>query len=102
MMPCLIALGKYLESVRWARSKKPGCDALALRAAWFVYFVGGDVLPLHRAHAVFSRPADAELPRLRVCPLPGVRAVFRFSAAEEIGFDVEADQVVLLADPRFV
>jgi hypothetical protein len=113
----------------------------------FEYLVGEQVLPLPRAEVVFSRPTDADLPRLRVRPVPDVLVIFRFFAAEQIdfdvdlrelqgqerldvfcgflaaigrrlgkpvlmdaegsdvdpvvGFDIDVDRVVLLADPRF-
>jgi hypothetical protein len=59
----------------------------------FEYSVGEYVLPLPRAKAVLSRPADAEQPYLHVRPVPGVRAIFRFYAAEEIDFDVDLRQL---------
>jgi hypothetical protein len=113
----------------------------------FEYLVGEEVLPLPRAEVVFSRLTDAELPNLRVRPVPDVLAIFHFFVAEQIdfdidlrelqgqerldvlcgflaaigrrlgkpvlmdpeghemhpvlGFDVDLDRVVLLADPRF-
>ncbi|MFJ9868291.1 hypothetical protein [Streptomyces sp. NPDC101165] len=53
------------------------------------YEEGGSVLPLPRAAAVLSRPADAECPNLSVWPAPGTVAIFRFSSDEEIDFDVD-------------
>jgi hypothetical protein len=47
------------------------------------------VLPVPRAEAVLSRPADAERPELRVWPAADVLAILRFWAVEEIGFDVD-------------
>lgn len=120
---------------------------LVSASGWrFQYAVGEDVLPLPRAEAVLSRPADAELACLSVWPAAEVSAVFRFYGPAEIdfdvalrelqgqerldvfcgflraigrclgkpvlmdpetdpgypvlGFDVEADRVVLLADPQ--
>ncbi|MEH0984605.1 hypothetical protein [Micromonospora sp. CPCC 205556] len=110
------------------------------------YSVGDAVVPLPPATDVLARPADAELPILRVWPVPGVLVNFWPYSAVEIdfdidlrelqgqerldmlcgffaaigrrlgkpvlmapegdyqhpvlGFDVEADRVVLLADPR--
>ncbi|WP_405882339.1 hypothetical protein OG762_29305 [Streptomyces sp. NBC_01136] len=53
------------------------------------YSEGGAVMPLPRAEAVLSRPADAEYPELRVWPVADVLAIFRFHAAGEIDFDVD-------------
>jgi hypothetical protein len=53
------------------------------------YSEGETVLPMPRAEAVLSRPADAECPELRVWPSDDVLAIFRFHAAEEIDFDVD-------------
>lgn len=47
------------------------------------------VLPVPRAEAVLSRPADAECPNLRVRLTADVLAIFRFSSDEEIDFDVD-------------
>ncbi|WP_406263232.1 hypothetical protein OHT93_00955 [Streptomyces sp. NBC_00191] len=47
------------------------------------------VLPVPRAEAVLSRPADAECPNLRVWPAADVLAIFRFHASDEIDFDVD-------------
>ncbi|MFC7262519.1 hypothetical protein [Streptomyces lutosisoli] len=59
-------------------------------AGWAYRYSEGDaVLPLPRAAAVLSRPADAECPELRVWPTADVLAIFRFCAAEEIDFDVD-------------
>ncbi|GAA1987808.1 hypothetical protein [Kitasatospora viridis] len=55
----------------------------------FEYAEGDAVLPLPRAEAVLSRPADAECPSLRVWPDPGVCAIFRFLGEEEIDFDLD-------------
>jgi hypothetical protein len=110
------------------------------------YSEGERVLPLPRAEAALSRPADTECPSLRVWLRADVLAIFRCYSDEEIdfevdlrelqgqerlelfcgflreigrrlgkpvlmhpegahghpvlGFDVEADRVVLLAEPR--
>lgn len=110
------------------------------------YSEGDAVLPLPPVTDVLTRPADAELPILRVWPGPGVQVNFWPSSGVEIdfdidlrelqgqqrldmlcgfftvigrrlgkpvlmapegdyqhpvlGFDLEADRVVLLADPR--
>lgn len=53
------------------------------------YSEGEVVMPVPRAEAVLSRPADAECPELRVWPPADVLAIFRFYAAEEIDFDVD-------------
>ncbi|MGW1491183.1 hypothetical protein [Streptomyces sp. NPDC002402] len=53
------------------------------------YSEGEAVLPVPRAEAVLSRPADAECPNLRVWPAADVLAIFRFHAADEIDFDVD-------------
>ncbi|MFD0224390.1 hypothetical protein ACWGPD_15225 [Streptomyces hirsutus] len=55
----------------------------------FQYSEGETVLPMPRAEAVLSRPADAECPELRVWPSDDVLAIFRFHAVEEIDFDVD-------------
>lgn len=56
--------------------------------AW-EYLEGGVAGPLPPAVDVLTRPADAETVELRVWPVPGVLAVFRPMAAEEIDFDVD-------------
>ncbi|MET8578091.1 hypothetical protein [Streptomyces sp. NPDC005012] len=53
------------------------------------YSEGGTVLPVPRAEAVLSRPADAECPELRVWPTADVLAIFRFHAPDEVDFDVD-------------
>ncbi|MFJ3841824.1 hypothetical protein ACIPY6_40865 [Streptomyces sp. NPDC090054] len=53
------------------------------------YSEGETVLPVPRAEAVLSRPADAECPDLRVWPTPDVLAIFRFKDDEVIDFDVD-------------
>ncbi|MEV6537206.1 hypothetical protein AB0M86_48045 [Streptomyces sp. NPDC051639] len=53
------------------------------------YSEGETVLPVPRAEAVLSRPADAECPELRVWPAADVLAIFRFHAVDEIDFDVD-------------
>ncbi|MFH8384272.1 hypothetical protein ACH4E7_25555 [Kitasatospora sp. NPDC018058] len=63
---------------------------LVVERGWaFEYFEGDTVLPLPRAEAVLSRPADAECAYLRVWPDPGVCAIFRFYSDEAIDFDVD-------------
>lgn len=53
------------------------------------YSEGEVVMPVPRAEAVLSRPADAECPDLRVWLTPDVLVIFRFCAPEEIDFDVD-------------
>jgi hypothetical protein len=53
------------------------------------YSEGETVLPVPRAKAVLSRPADAECPELRVWPTAEVLAIFRFHAEDEVDFDVD-------------
>ncbi|MFC8276623.1 hypothetical protein ACFUJR_29650 [Streptomyces sp. NPDC057271] len=53
------------------------------------YSEGRSVLPVPRAEAVLSRPADAECPDLRVWPTDDVLAIFSFHADDEIDFDVD-------------
>lgn len=63
---------------------------LVVAGGWqYRYSEGGTVLPVPRAEAVLSRPADAECPELRVWLTAEVLAIFRFSSAEEIDFDVD-------------
>ncbi|MBD0695396.1 hypothetical protein [Streptomyces sp. CBMA123] len=63
-------------------------DLVAERGWAFEYAEGDAVLPLPRAEVVLSRAAGAECPYLRVWPDPGVCAIFRFLADEQIDFDV--------------
>ncbi|MEU8780423.1 hypothetical protein [Streptomyces sp. NPDC048637] len=53
------------------------------------YSEGAAVLPVPRAEAVLSRPADAECPIVRVWPTADVLAIFRFPADNEVDFDVD-------------
>ncbi|WP_335940698.1 hypothetical protein [Streptomyces sp. PTD5-9] len=64
-------------------------DLVSVSGWTFQYSEGETVLPVPRAEAVLSRPADAECPELRVWPAAGVLAIFRFWAVEEIDFDVD-------------
>lgn len=64
-------------------------DLIAEKGWKCQYSEGGTVLPVPRAEAVLSRPADAECPDLRVWPTPDVLAIFRFRAADEVDFDVD-------------
>ncbi|MFF3787103.1 hypothetical protein [Streptomyces sp. NPDC001933] len=64
-------------------------DLVSVSGWTFQYSEGEMVLPVPRAEAVLSRPADAECPELRVWPAAGVLAIFRFWAVEEIDFDVD-------------
>jgi hypothetical protein len=67
---------------------------LVVASGWrFRYREGGTVLPMPRAEAVLSRPADAECPELLVWPTADVLAIFRFSAADEIDFDVDLREI---------
>lgn len=63
---------------------------LVAEKGWKHQHSEGDlVLPVPRAEAVLSRPADAEFPGLRVWPTADVLAVFRFHTADEVDFDVD-------------
>ncbi|MGY1433067.1 hypothetical protein [Streptomyces sp. SudanB135_2055] len=53
------------------------------------YSEGKSVLPVPRAEAVLSRPANAQCPELRVWPTADVLAIFRFDADDEVDFDVD-------------
>lgn len=53
------------------------------------YSEGETVLPVPRAEAVLSRPADAECPNLRVWLTADVLAIFRFLDDEVVDFDVD-------------
>ncbi|MGW3684536.1 hypothetical protein [Streptomyces prasinus] len=64
-------------------------DLISSRGWKCQYSEGDVVMPVPRAEAVLSRPADAECPNLRVWPTADVLAIFRFHAAEEIDFDVD-------------
>lgn len=64
-------------------------DLVAAKGWKNQYSEGQTVLPVPRAEAVLSRPADAEYPELRVWPTPEVLAIFRFHADDEIDFDVD-------------
>jgi hypothetical protein len=64
-------------------------DLVSVSGWTFQYSEGETVLPVSRAEAVLSRPADAESPELRVWPAADVLAIFRFWAVEEIDFDVD-------------
>ncbi|MFD7527993.1 MULTISPECIES: hypothetical protein [unclassified Streptomyces] len=64
-------------------------DLVSVSGWTFQYSEGETVLPVPRAEAVLSRPADAECPELRVWPAAGVLAIFRFWTVEEIDFDVD-------------
>ncbi|MFB7776311.1 hypothetical protein [Streptomyces bauhiniae] len=64
-------------------------DLVAEKGWEYQYSEGETVLPVPRAGAVLSRPADAECPDLRVWPTADVLAIFRFQAADEVDFDVD-------------
>ncbi|WP_130334879.1 hypothetical protein [Micromonospora kangleipakensis] len=53
------------------------------------YSVGDAVVPLPPAADVLARPADAELPIVRVWPVPGVLVNFWPYSAAEIDFDID-------------
>lgn len=63
---------------------------LVVEKGWRSQYSEGEVvLPVPRADAVLSRPADAECPELRVWPVAEVLAIFRFGSADEVDFDVD-------------
>ncbi|MFJ7258342.1 hypothetical protein ACIQWV_38975 [Streptomyces sp. NPDC098085] len=64
-------------------------DLVSVSGWTFQYSEDERVLPVPRAEAVLSRPADAECPEPRVWPAADVLAIFRFWAMEEIDFDVD-------------
>jgi hypothetical protein len=53
------------------------------------YSEGERVLPVPRAEAVLSYPADTECRDLRVWPAADVLVIFRFRAEDEVDFDVD-------------
>ncbi|MFF3950126.1 hypothetical protein ACFYYN_35700 [Streptomyces sp. NPDC001902] len=64
-------------------------DLIAEKGWECQYSEGEAVLPVPRAEAVLSRPADAECPNLRVWPSADVLAIFRFLDDEVVDFDVD-------------
>ncbi|MEU4170798.1 hypothetical protein AB0F46_28455 [Streptomyces sp. NPDC026665] len=63
---------------------------LVVEKGWKCQYAEGEsVLPVPRADAVLSRPAEAECPNLRVWPTDDVLAIFRFYADDEVDFDVD-------------
>lgn len=63
---------------------------LVCAGGWkYQYSEGERVLPVTRAEAVLSRPADAECPELWVWLAADVLSIFRFWAVEGIDFDVD-------------
>lgn len=64
-------------------------DLVAASRWQWQYSEGAVARSMPLAEAVLSRPVDAECPELRVWPTPGVLAIFRFYAPEEIDFDVD-------------
>ncbi|MFE1177004.1 hypothetical protein [Streptomyces sp. NPDC058773] len=63
---------------------------LVAEKGWKCQYSEGDaVLPVPRAEAVLSRPADAERPELWVRPTAEVLVIFRFHADDEVDFDVD-------------
>lgn len=51
--------------------------------------IGAMEQPLQTATSVFARGTGAETAELRVWPVPGVLAIFRFWSETEISFDVD-------------
>lgn len=68
-------------------------DLVSVSGWTFQYSEDERVLPVPRAEAVPSRPADAECPEPRVWPAADVMAIFRFWAVEEIDFDVDLQEL---------
>ncbi|MFF9020271.1 hypothetical protein [Streptomyces eurythermus] len=67
---------------------------LIAEKGWKCQYSEGDMaLPVPRAEAVLSRPADAECPELRVWPTADVLAIFRFYADDEVDFDVDSREL---------
>ncbi|MGA5171028.1 MULTISPECIES: hypothetical protein [Streptomyces] len=67
---------------------------LIAEKGWECQYSEGDMaLPVPRAEAVLSRPADAECPELRVWPSADVLAIFRFHADDEVDFDVDVREL---------
>lgn len=63
---------------------------LVVEKGWKCQYSEGErVLPLPRAEAALSQPADTECPSLRVWLRADVLAIFRFYSDEEIDFDVD-------------
>ncbi len=68
-------------------------DLMASSGWRFEYVEGDTVLPLPRAEAVFSRPADAECAALRVWITSSLIAIFCFYSPEEIDFDINVREI---------
>ena len=64
-------------------------DLVRARGWQYEYSAGDSVMPLPEAEAAFSRPAEAEIPSLRVWPVADVLAIFRFYDPGTIDFDVD-------------
>ncbi|MEU0267481.1 hypothetical protein [Nocardioides sp. NPDC006303] len=63
---------------------------LVTTSGWTWKYESGDTEePLPSADIVLARPSDAEAAYLRVWPVPGVLAIFRFTSVHEIDFDVD-------------
>lgn len=62
---------------------------VAARGWQWQYSQGDTVLPLPIAAEVFARPPEADTVSLRVWPVPGVLAIFRFFSETEVDFDVD-------------
>jgi hypothetical protein len=67
---------------------------LVIASGWqWQYEVDSSPQPLPAATAVFARPAGPEIAQLRVWPVPGVLAIFRFMSQTEISFDVDLHEL---------
>ncbi|MDQ8702791.1 hypothetical protein RCO28_09850 [Streptomyces sp. LHD-70] len=67
---------------------------LVVESDWpFQYIEGEATLPVPRAKDVLSRPYGTAYPQLRVWPAADMLAIFRFTAADEIDFDVDLRQL---------
>jgi hypothetical protein len=64
-------------------------DLVQARGWQWRYSEGFMELPLPLAAVVLARPPESEIAELRVWPVPGVLAIFRIMAADEIDFDVD-------------
>jgi hypothetical protein len=53
------------------------------------YEEGATEVPLPSAKTALARPTDLATAHLRVWPVPGVLAIFRFTSEQEIDFDVD-------------
>jgi hypothetical protein len=64
-------------------------DLVAERDWAHQYSEGSRVLPVPRAETILALPLDAECAELRVWPVAGLLAIFRFHSPEAIDFDVD-------------